>query len=294
MSQSLRKTLENAARRRVAVGHFNISDAVALEAIFESARALGVPVLIGVSEGERDFLGLDEATALVRTLREKHDYPIFLNADHTHSLDKALAAARAGFDEVLFDASKSPFEDNLTATKEAVRQLKAINPELVAEAEIGYIGSTSGILKEIPPGAALSPESLTTPEQAARFVSETGVDALAPAVGNMHGLLESMVAGEVKKHLDIERIRAIRAATPAYLTLHGGSGTADEDFRAAIEAGVNIIHINTELRLAWRKGVEEGLEEHPGEVAPYKILPQAKERMAAIVTARLKLFNGLT
>ncbi len=293
MPQSLRKTLEDAAARKVAVGHFNISDVVALEAIFESAQKLNVPVMIGVSEGERDFLGVDEAAALVRSLREKHDFPIFLNADHTHSLDRALEAAKAGFDEVLFDASKSSFEDNLAATREAVRELKAINPELIVEAEIGYIGSTSGILKETPVGAALSPGSLTTPEQAARFVSETGVDALAPAVGNMHGLLESMVTGGVKKHLDIERIRTIRAATPAYLTLHGGSGTADEDFKAAIEAGVNIIHINTELRLAWREGVEEGLKEHPGEVAPYKILPQAKEHIAAVVTARLKLFNRL-
>ncbi len=291
----LRKILEDAARRKVAVGHFNISDAVALEAIFEAAQKLGVPVMIGVSEGEREFLGVEEAVALVKSIREKHDFPIFLNADHTHSLDRALEAAKAGFDEVLFDASKSDFETDLIATKDAVSKLKAVDPELIVEGEIGYIGSSSEIMKEAPAGAAtLGSDALTTPEQAARFVKETGVDALAPAVGNMHGLLTSMVHGDVKKRLDIERIRAIHSAVPdTFLTLHGGSGTADEDFKAAIEAGINIIHINTEIRLAWREGVEAGLKARPDEVAPYKIMPEAKARISEIVSARLKLFNGL-
>jgi len=292
---NLREVLEDASRRKVAVGHFNISDNVAFEAIVEAAQKLGVPVMVGVSEGERDFLGLEEAVALVQSVRKAHNLPIFLNADHTHSLERVRQAAEAGFDEILFDGSKLSLTENIAQTKEAVAIVKKINPAILVEGEVGYIGSSSEILKEIPQGAALSPEAMTTPEEAARFVKETGVDAFAPAVGNMHGLLTSMVHGDVKKRLDIERIRAIRAAVPAtYLTLHGGSGTADEDFTAAIAAGVNIIHINTEIRLAWREGMEEGLKAHPDEVAPYKIMPEAKAKIFEIVLARLKLFNGLS
>lgn len=109
----------------------------------------------------------------------------------------------------------------------------------------------------------------------------------------MHGLLPSMVRGETQKRLDIERIRQIKQQTGAFLTLHGGSGTADQDFVAAIQAGITIIHVNTELRLAWRHGVEEGLNAHPNEIAPYKILPAAVNAVEAIVARRLRLFNNL-
>ena len=117
------------------------------------------------------------------------------------------------------------------------------------------------------------------------------MDILAPAVGNMHGMLKSMVEGETKKHLDIARIAAIKQATQTYLTLHGGSGTDDEDFSKAIAAGINIVHINTELRVAWRRGLEQGLTKHPEEVVPYKILPSAVHSVKQVVASRLKLFN---
>ena len=125
-----------------------------------------------------------------------------------------------------------------------------------------------------------------------RFVEATGVDILAPAVGNMHGMLKSMVRGQTRKRLDIQRIAQIKNAAQVPLTLHGGSGTDDEDSRKAIAAGINIIHINTELRVAWRHGLEEGLSKQPNEVVPYKILPFAVESVKEVVRSRLKLFNG--
>src|SRR6202000_57179 len=103
------------------------------------------------------------------------------------------------------------------------------------------------------------------------------VDILAPAVGNMHGMLQSMVEGRTKKRLDLARIANIKKATGALMTLHGASGTDDDDLRKAIAAGMNIVHINTELRVAWRRGLEEGLSKQPNEVVPYKILPFAVE-----------------
>jgi fructose-bisphosphate aldolase, class II len=285
--RTLQAVLTEAAHNGVAVGHFNFADLSALYAVAASARELNVPVLVGMSEGERDLVGVREAVAVVRSIRDEYDQPIFLNADHTRSLSKAEEAAKAGFDEVLFDGSTLPFEENVSRTKAAVEAVKSINPSVVVEGEVGYIGTSSEILEKAPEGSG----SLTTPDEASGFVKATGVDVLAPAVGNMHGLLQSMVRGEKQKRLDIERIREIKAATGSFLTLHGGSGTNDEDFKKAIKAGITIVHINTELRLAWRRGIEAALSAKPNEVAPYKILPGAFEAVKKVVRARLQLFN---
>ena len=285
---SLWNQLQKAQEASKAIGHFNISDLVLLKAVFDAARELHVPVLVGLSEGERAFVGTHQIAAFVRSLREEFDFPIFLNADHTHSLEKAVKATEAGFDSVVFDLSALPFEENIRQTKQAVEALKSINPEVLVEGEIGDIGSGSEIHESSPD---LS-KGLSTPAEAKQFVEATGVDILAPAVGNMHGMLKSMVEGHTKKHLDIPRIQEIKGMAGKFLTLHGGSGTNDQDLRKAISAGINIVHINTELRVAWRQGLERSLAEHKTEVVPYKILPPAVTSVKQVVVSRLKLFNG--
>jgi fructose-bisphosphate aldolase, class II len=285
--RQLRDLLQEAEQNGVAIGHFNVSDLVLLKAVFAAARELNVPVLVGLSEGEREFVGTRQIAALVRSLREEFDFPIFLNADHTHSLAKGVEAAKAGFDSIVFDRSALPFEENVRQTKQAVEALKAVHPAMLVEGEIGDIGSGSEIHDSSPD---LS-KGLSTPEEAQQFVKATGVDILAPAVGNMHGMLRSMVEGETKKHLEIERINGIKRAARVFLTLHGGSGTDDADLRKAIGAGINIVHINTELRVAWRRGLEQRLAKQPEEVVPYKILPSVVNSVKDVVGARLKLFN---
>ena len=287
--QTLRNALEQSAKDGVAIGHFNVADLVLLKAVVAAGRDLKVPVAVGASEGEREFFGVRQIAALVRSLREESEYPIFLNADHTHSLAHALDVAKAGFDSVVFDLSALPFEENVRQTKEAVEALKAINPAILVEGEIGDIGTGSEIHETAPDLA----KGLTSPQQAKEFVESTRIDILAPAVGNMHGMLKSMVQGTTKKRLDIPRIAQIKSATGVFMTLHGGSGTDDEDLRKAIAAGINIIHINTELRVAWRRGLEEGLARQPHEVVPYKILPFAVESVKNVARSRLSLFNRL-
>jgi fructose-bisphosphate aldolase, class II len=283
----LRDILRKAQENGVAIGHFNIADLVLLKAVFGSAHELNVPVLVGASEGEREFMGVRQLSAVVRSLREEFDFPIFLNADHTHSLEKALEAARFGFDAIVFDLSTLPFEQNVRQTRGAVEALKAINPDILVEGEIGDIGTGSEI-HAAAPGRA---KPLTTPEEAKQYVESTGIDILAPAVGNMHGMLTQMVQGEARKHLDIERITQIKLAAQVPLTLHGGSGTDDDDLRSAIAAGISIIHINTELRIAWRRGLEEGLRKQPDGIVPYKLLPFAVESVKRVASSRLRLFN---
>ena len=285
--KTLREVLGEARQNEVAVGHFNISDLAGLKAVFESARALHVPVIVGLSEGERDFMGAREAAAVVKVLRQERDYPIFLNADHTHSLGSAEEAARAGFDSIVFDRSELPFAQNISETKRAVEALKAINPAILIEGEIGEIGTGSEIHEEAPQGL-----TLTTTEEAREFVAATGIDILAPAVGNTHGLSRSMIRGEAQKHLDIDRIAEIRKATGLFMTLHVASGTNDDDLRRAIQAGITEIHINTEVRLAWRRGLETAFAKERDQVVPYKLLPAAVDAMKQVVSARLLLFNG--
>jgi fructose-bisphosphate aldolase class II len=286
--ETLRKVLEQAGTTGMAVGHFNVSDLVTLKAVFEAASDLRVPVIVGVSEGERQFMGVRQVAAIVKSLREEYDFPIFLNADHTHSLPSAVEAAKAGFDWIVFDVSTLPFEQNVRQTKAAVEALKSLRPDILVEGEIGDIGSGS----EIHDAAPDLRKGLTSPAKAKQFVEETRVDTLAPAVGNMHGMLKSMVAGNSKKRLDIERIRAIKAEARIFMTLHGASGTDDNDLKEAIAAGITVVHINTEVRLAWRRGLDAGLEKQPNEIVPYKLLPHVVDSVKQVVTARLALFSG--
>jgi fructose-bisphosphate aldolase class II len=283
----LRDVLEQAQNDGKAVAHFNVSELVLLRAVFSAAQELKAPVIVGASGGEREFIGTRQLAAVVQSLRAEFDHPLFLNSDHTHSLPDALEAARAGFDLIGFDASALPFEENIRATREVVTAVKAINPGILVEGEIGDIGTGSAIHESAPD---LS-KDLSTPEEAVRFVESTGVDIVAPAVGNMHGMLKSMVQGDARKRLDLARIAAIKAATRSFMTLHGGSGTDDGDFCKAIGAGINIVHINTELRLAWRGALEKSLREQSDEVVPYKILGPVVESVKQIARARISLFR---
>ena len=303
MAKALRELISEAEKNKVAIGHFNVSETVALKGILQASfeisksRNILTPVIIGVSEGEREFFGVNEIAAVVRSLREKFDYPIFLNADHTRSLEKAKEAAQAGFDAILFDpfggaqgrAGNSSFEENIKKTKEAVQIIKHINPDILVEGELGYIGSSSTIFESVPEGAVIKEEDMTTPEQAARFVGETKVDLIGPAVGNIHGMFKDAP----NPHLNIERIKQIKEASGVPLVLHGGSGITDEDFLLAINAGISIIHINTEIRLAWRKGLDKAISENKDEIVPYKLLESVVEEVKKVVEYKLKLFNKI-
>ena len=284
----LQDVLTRLQKEGAALGHFNVADLTLVKAVFGAAEQIRVPVLVGASEGERGFFGTRQLAALVKSLREESDLPVFLNADHTHSLAKGIDAAKAGFDAVGIDFSALPFEQNVSRTKEAVEALKAINPAILVEGEIGDIGTGS----EIHQTAQVENGKLTTPEEARQFVHSTGIDVLAPAVGNMHGMVKSMVQGETKKHLDIDRIARIKESAGVFLTLHGGSGTDDDDFRKAIAAGINIIHINTELRVAWRRSLGASLARDPNEVVPYRILAPVIDSVKQVVSSRMTLFNA--
>jgi len=285
---SLSEILLKAQKENRAIGHFNISNLEALWGIFNAARKLGAPVIIGTSEGERDFIGARQAVALVKSLREQFDYPIFINADHTYSFDRVKEAIDLGYDAVIFDGTELSFEENVKITKRCVDYAKKINPEIIVEAELGFIGKSSKVLDEIPSGVKITEEFLTKAEEAKEFAQRTGVNLMAPAVGNIHGMLK----GGKDPALNIERIREIRKWAGIPLVLHGGSGNSAEDFTDAINAGVSIVHISTEIRVAYRKGLQIALQENPDEVAPYKYLKEAMKAVEKVAEEKLKLFGS--
>lgn len=286
--KTLREYIKEADEKGVAIGHFNISNLEALHGIYNAAKKLNLPIIIGVSEGEEDFVGREEAVALVRTIRERDNYPIFLNADHHASFESVKGAIDAGFDAVIIDGAKLSFEENVKITKQCVdyahNVIKATGRDILVEAELGYIGSGSNIKETIPEGAGI----LTKIEDAKKFVEETGIDMLAPSVGSIHGLIKSG-----KPHIDTELVKKIKETVGIPLVLHGGSGLRDEDFTNAIKAGISIVHINSEIRLAWKQAVKKSLEEDEDEISPAKILKGSVIAIEQIVEARLKLFNGI-
>ena len=286
--KTLREHIHDAEAHHVAIGHFNISNLEALHGIYAAAKKLNLPVIIGVSEGEQKFAGLNEVAVLVKMFRERDSYPIFLNADHHASFESVKACIDVGFDMVIIDGTKLPFDQNVALTKQCVEYAREVTKttgrDILVEAELGYIGSGSDIKDAIPEGAGV----LTKPEDALRFVTETGIDMFAPSVGSIHGLIKTG-----KPHIDAELVKTILETVRVPLVLHGGSGLRDVDFTNAIAAGISVVHINSEIRLAYRDAIKKAIDANPEEITPAKYLQPGVDAVEAVVEARLKLFNGI-
>jgi fructose-bisphosphate aldolase class II len=268
-----------------AIGHFNFSDSNQLKAIAEAARETGLPVIAGLSEGERTYFHTSHARAIIDIYRAE-GVEIFLNADHTYSIEKVQRAISAGVDSVVVDGAKLPFEENLHMLATCVKYARASGRDVVMEGELGYIGQSSQQLDSLPEG--VTEGNLTTAEDAKKLIEGSGIDCFAPAVGNVHGMLKS--AKEPRLHPD--RVKEIAEATGLPLVLHGASGNTEEDIAACIKAGVAVVHINTELRVLYRDALKKSLANNPEETTPYKFLTPAVEEMQAFLAGKMRLFAG--
>jgi len=284
-NQNLQSILLRASSEGWALGHFNISNLEQLRAIVNVGVSLKAPLHIGTSEGERKFIGLKQAVHLVRAFSEETGLPIFLNADHSKSVEEARAAVDAGYDSVHIDLSAKPFEENVKGTKEVVKYAKSKNQKISVEGELGYLKGESKVQNEV---IEIKPEDLTDINQAREFVELTGVDRLAPVVGNIHGI----AANEPK--LDIERIRRIHEALPSViLVLHGGSGIPDNQMQEAVKAGIANIHVNTELRVAYTNALRKAINDNPDQTTPYKLFPDVIRAVEEKTKEKLMLFGSL-
>ena len=287
--KTLRQYIKEAGEKGVAIGHFNISNLEILRAIFNAAKKLDLPVIIGTADGERKFVGTKQAVALVKSFREEYDYPIFLNADHTYSFEGVKECIDAGYDAVIFDGTGMSHEENIKITKQCVEYARSVNPEIIVEAELGFIGTSSKVLDKIPEGVKITEEYLTKPEDARKFIEETGIDMIAPAVGNIHGMLK----GGIDPALNIKVVEEIKKVINIPMVLHGASGNSAEDIKGVIKNGVSVVHVNTELRVAFRKALEESLKAKPDDVAPYKYMDKCIEAVEVVVEEKLRIFNNL-
>ena len=285
-----KEILKSAQLNKYALGAFNFSTAEVLKAIVVVAKELSAPIIISTSEGEADFLGMREAKALVDAWRYGAKLPIILNLDHGQSLEKIKKAVAAGYNAIHFDGSNLSYEQNVLQTKAVVDYIRGVEKtfdrKIIIEGELGYLRGTSAVHKE---KLEIEESDLTSPDQALDFVERTGVDSLAVVIGSAHGVF---AAGEEK--LKLERLAEIKQALDdkVFLVLHGGSGIPDEDIKKAIELGIVKINVNTELRLAYKSGLEKELAEKPQEAAPYKLLTESFEAVKKVVAEKIKLFGS--
>lgn len=285
--QTLRDYIAKASQSKTAIGHFNFSTAEMLRGIAEASKEAGVPVIVGLSEGERDFFGVKEARAIVSAYQADFNIPIFLNADHTKSFERAKEAIDNGFDAIVIDGSSLSFSENVEMVKKVIAYRESLGRDIIVEGELGFIGTSSEILEKLPPGVPIEESKMTAPEEAERFVKETGVDLLAPAVGNVHGIIRE----SGNPPLSIKRIEEIRKATNVPLVLHGASGISENDVRGAVLNGATIVHFSTDLRVAFRKAVLSSLSNNPEEMAPYKYLRDSIKAVKETVKARMILLG---
>lgn len=276
---NLKEYIQDARLKKYAICHFNVSNIEMFNAVANVVRKTDLPVIVGVSEGERKFIGLQNIVALVGVAR-KEGLPIFSNADHSYSFETLKEAVDAGFDSVIYDGASSPIEENIEITKKCVRY--ASDSGVLTEGELGYIGKSSRLLESIPDGI-----ETTSLDDAVRYVEETGVDLFAPAVGNIHGMLR----GASNPSLQIELIEKIANAVGVPLVLHGGSGIRDDDFRMAVGAGMSVVHISTELRSIYKDSLLKSLSTDVDELAPYKLMSPVMKMLEDKIEERMSFFR---
>ncbi|MBM4402176.1 MAG: class II fructose-bisphosphate aldolase [Candidatus Cloacimonetes bacterium] len=279
----MKNILTQAQSNGFALGAFNAGNLETIKAIVNATQNLNTAVIVELSPGEVEFMGMEIAAAVLHTWKENLQTPLFINLDHGKDPDEVKAAVDLGFDLVHFDGTSLPFEENVRITQELVDYAHTYGA--LVEGEVDKIPETSIPHKE-PAEKIAKGLPMTDPVQAAFFVEKTGVDIFAPFVGNLHGTYETA------EKIDWERLKEIRKKVPCFLSLHGGSGISDKDIRKAIEVGgVVKINVNTELRIAYRKALEETLRQADS-VKMYEIMPEVVESVQKVVEQKLKSFKS--
>ena len=279
MLENMKDMLEKADNGKYAVPHFNINNLEWTRFILEECENLKTPVIIGVSEGAGRYMGGFKTVAdMVKNLISYLNItvPVALHLDHGSSYESCVDAIDSGFTSVMIDASKHSIEENIKITKQVVDYAHAKN--VTVEAEVGAVGGEEdGVANEL---------AYAKVEDAVKLVQETGIDFLAPALGNVHGIYK----GEPK--LDFERMVKIHELVKLPLVLHGGSGIPDELIKKAISCGICKININTELQIAWSAGVRKFLNEDNKVYDPRKIIKSGENSMKEMIKEKVTLFGS--
>jgi fructose-bisphosphate aldolase class II len=274
-----KELLDHANKNGYAVGAFNINNMEIVQAIIEAAEETNSPVILQASQGGIKYAGIEYITALGKVAAEKAKVPVALHLDHGTDFEQVMLCIRYGFTSVMIDGSKHPLRQNIELTKKVIDVAHAVGVSV--EAELGKIGGTEDDITVDEMEA-----TFTDPDEAKLFVEETGVDYLAVAVGTAHGVYK----GEPK--LDFDRIRKIKELVGIPLVLHGSSGVPADSIKKAIEAGINKINIDTDLRIAFTTAMKDFLKKNPDNIDPRKILTPAREAMKEVIKEKIILFGS--
>lgn len=276
---SMAALLQDAQANHYAVCHVNINNLEFLQAAVEVAHEENAPVILGVSEGALKYMGLEYTVALARASVEQVKVPVVLHLDHGSSLAWVMRVIRAGFSSVMIDASRYPLEENIALTRQVVQLCHPLGIDV--EGELGRIGGTDDDLS-----VDARQASLVRPLEAEQFVQDTGVDALAAAIGSAHGRYHG------RPQLDFARLQEVQRVTGVPLVLHGGSGIPDEDVVRAISLGIAKVNINTENQEIFTSAVRQALLQHQDLYDPRKYLGPAKDAMKEGLRAKFRLFGS--
>lgn len=297
MSHSIRQIRDNTTRARhlmqrsrqqgFAVGAFNIDNQETLIAIARAAQKLNAPVLVEVSDGEVDALGLENVRDMVDNYKDEYGIEMYINLDHSPTVEGCKRAIDAGYEFIHIDISQANHdaseEEIIAKTKEVVEYAKFTGA--LVESEPHYFGGSSNLHEEDINYDEIK-KTFSTPEGAKSFIDATGIDTFAAAIGNLHGKYP------VPKELDLELLTRIRESIGCQISLHGGSGTPLHYFQEAAKIGVSKININSDMRYAFRTTLEKVLADNPKEYAVVKLMPTVYEAVQVVVEEKINAFGS--
>ena len=273
-----RELLLDARSHGYAVGAFNVENMEMIQAVIAAAEAESAPVLLQTTPGTLKYAGTALFSAMARALAEKADVPVALHLDHGDSFELCAQAVADGYTSLMIDGSKLPLDENIALARRVVEMAAACPGRPAVEAELGKLGGKEDSL-EVKPGDDL----YTDPEEASRFVAETGIDSLAVAIGTAHGFYK----GTPK--LDFTRLGQLRDAVSVPLVLHGASGIPDEDVQHAIKLGICKVNFATELRVAYTQAIRSCLAINCTVFDPKKYGSLARDSVIEIVRHRIQI-----
>lgn len=284
-----RHLMQRARQQHFAVGAFNIDNQETLIAVSRAAQNLNAPVLVEVSHGEVEAIGLENIRDMVDNYREEYGIEMYINLDHSPSVEACKRAIDEGFEFIHIDVSQANHEatdqEIIRDTKEVVEYAKFTGA--LVESEPHYFGGSSNVHDEAIDYEEIK-KTFSTPEGASRFIEETGIDTFAAAIGNLHGKYP------VPKELDLDLLKRIHEALPEgkNISLHGGSGTPLHYFEEASKLGVSKININSDMRYVFRKTLEQVLADNPDEYAVVKLMPTVYEAVQVVVEEKINAFGS--
>lgn len=279
--------MQRAREEKFALGAFNIDNQETLIAICRAAKAKNAPVMVEVSQGEVEAMGLENVRDMVDNYKEEYGIEMYVNLDHSPTVAAAIAAIEAGYEFIHIDISQArkdaTLEEIVAETRQIVNYARLTGA--LVESEPHYFGGSSNLHTEKIDYTEIR-KTFSTPEGARAFVDATGIDTFAAAVGNLHGKYP------VPKKLDIDLLKQIREAIDCNISLHGGSGTPGYYFVDAVKAGVTKVNINSDMRIAYRKTLEQVLEQNKSEYAVVKLMDEVIDAVQGVVESKIDMFNA--